>query len=654
VCAIAGLYRAALPDAARLGCLKEMLARLQHRGPDETGYYIDGTMVMGTARLSIVDVRGGQQPIGDLQERYWIVFNGEIYNHRELRTELLTAGWRFRSQSDTEVLLIAWIAWGAAALERLNGAFAFCIFDREQRSAILGRDRFGKRPLYYAQQAGALLFGSEMKCFLAHAPFRFEFDAQQLASIFRIWTPVNEVSGFKGIRQVPPGACVYADEDSLKIVHHSLLELDPRPSQLSESHAAGAVREALSESVRLRLCDEVRGGVYLSGGIDSAIVALLVAQNTGTVPKTFSIGFEEEEFDETADQCLLASFLKTDHVSLRVGRGDIAAAFPEALWHAEVPVFRTAFVPMFLLSKLARTHGIKVVLTGEGADEAFLGYDIFKETLLRESWATLDLQSRDRGLARLYPYLNRFGGYGRAALRTLFSRFSHLNRSEFFSHDIRFHNSKLAGRLLVNGGDGLQPLERNAGAPHERYACLSTVQKAQWIDYRTLLYGYLLATQGDRMSLAHGVENRCPFLDPGVIRIACATNLRFSDVFAEKYLLKRAFAGCLPERILNKPKQPYRAPDASVFLRCRPDYLECIRSERELKKIDVLDTGFCLAFTESMFAKPPEAVSHAENGAFLLLLSVALLHEMFIARKSPPPPCMDSLIVTKIDRRRCA
>jgi asparagine synthase (glutamine-hydrolysing) len=235
---------------------------------------------------------------------------------------------------------------------------------------------------------------------------------------------------------------------------------------------------------------------------------------------------------------------------------------------------------------------------------------------------------------------------------SLFNQLAQDPSEMFFSHALRFHNSKLSGRLLrKNDTDALQFLSMRMRELHVEFSRLSTVQRAQWLEFKTLLSGYLLSTQGDRMSLAHGVENRCPFLDPSVIELACATNLKFNDGHTEKYLLKKAFAGRLPDRILNKPKQPYRAPDASAFLRHRPDYLECVQSEHELKKVDGLDTDFCVAFMKKILAKAPEKVSQAENQAFLFLLSLTLLNRLFVERKGAVPAGIESLLVRQIDGR---
>jgi asparagine synthase (glutamine-hydrolysing) len=347
----------------------------------------------------------------------------------------------------------------------------------------------------------------------------------------------------------------------------------------------------------------------------------------------------------------MASFLGTRHTTVRVNYRDIAEHFPAAVWHAEMPVFRTALVPMLLLSREVRKAGIKVILTGEGADEAFLGYDIFKEAQLRSTWSALTPEERFARLGALYPYLPDFNGANKSALYALFDRFSHGVEGELFSHELRLHNSTMSLRLL--SGDFKAPPRfpgLNETTPHE-YSSMSTIRRAQYLEFKTLLSGYLLSSQGDRMSLANSVENRCPFLDPRVVKIALDTNLRFDDGRVEKYMLKRAFAGKLPRRIIEKCKQPYRAPDAKAFCVSKPAYLESIQSEHQLSKLGVVDVKRCSAFVARMLSKANGEFGQAENQAFVFLASLSLLHDQFLEGRTRRPPDIDHLFVKSVDGR---
>lgn len=607
-----------------------MLAQIEHRGPDEAGCFLDDRTAMGTVRLSVIDVAAGSQPVGTPDGRYWLCYNGELYNYRELRGELTRRGAAFRTESDTEVVLMAWAHWGRACLERFNGAFAFALYDTVTGELHLARDRFGKRPLYVARHEGAWLFASEMKAFLAYPGFEFAFDEAELASAFATWTPLPGHSGYRGVEQLPMGEYLTVRGEETERGRWATLDLTPGEAPATEDEAVELVRADLEAAVDVRLRSDVEVGVYASGGLDSSILAHLTREKAGVPPRTFSIQFEDAEFDETPEQEELAKHLGTHHSTVRVSDTDVVETFPEAVRHAEVPVFRTAFVPMYLLARHVRSEGVKVVLSGEGADEAFLGYGIFKDVQLLSQWDELDDETRKRRMARLYPYLRHLSGEdGHRRMLGLYQQFSEETMPGLFSHQMRFQNGRFAVRLLKNAGDPFAALSELV-AQEPGYAQLTPVQKAQWLEFRTLLSGYLLSTQGERMALAHGVENRCPFLDPAVVRRAASVNLRFGDPYDEKYLLKRAYGHALPERIVSKGKFPYRAPDSAAFVRSRPDYRDLLADPGTLDDIGVLDARFVRRFTDRVFDSPPERTGTKENQAFVLLASTVWLHHWYV------------------------
>lgn len=645
MCGIAGLAGTELPPDALDRVVLAMLGRIGHRGPDGLGAVVGDDWALGTARLAIIDAASGTQPMTDPEGRFWLAYNGEIYNYRELRAELEQAGARFASASDTEVLLQAWRHWGPDCLARLNGGFAFALYDRREERLVLARDRFGKRPLFLARHGGGWVFASEMKAFLAVPGFAFRQDPAQLASILGTWTPLPDQSGFADIQSLPMGTWMEISRQGTRHHVYERLGFDAAQPPATEAEARALIRDRLEQAVRLRLRSDVEVGVYLSGGIDSAIVARLVTDISGRPPTTFSVTFDDPSLDESAEQNAVAAALGTRHHALRIDGAAIAAACPAALYHAEVPAFRSAFVPMFLLSGLTRSQGITVILSGEGADEAFLGYDLFKETQLRLAWDSLDEDSRRQRLAGLYPHLDHYGPQEVAALTGLYQQFSTEHMPGLFSHEMRFQNGRFSTRLLKGAGDPFAAVAALVAA-HPELQAMSPVQRAQWLEYKTLLPGYLLSTQGDRPALAHGVENRCPFLDPGVLAAANATNLRFDDGFAEKRLLRQAFADGLPAAVVNKRKFPYRAPDVAAFAAARPDYLELVQSEAELAKLPFVDAGFARRLTQKVLSRPPAEISTKENQTFLFLLSLALLHRLFVSREGvagaepadPPPP----------------
>lgn len=640
MCGIAGIYLSPASSGVSEQApeiIEGLLSRIAHRGPDAYGYYVDDRFAMGTARLSIIDLEAGTQPMSDSCAETWICFNGEIYNYIELREALRHQGVRFVTESDTEVLLHAWRAWGPDCLPRLNGAFAMAIYEPATGRLVLARDRFGKRPLFYAETDVGLVFASEMKSFLALPGFTFERDVSQLAAILGHWTPLPHQSGFRGIASLPMGEWLELREGQLTRHRYDRLRCDVEPHPGSKREAQAAIAERLRESVRRRLRSDVEVGVYLSGGLDSAIVAALACELSGQPLRTFSVEFEDREFDESSEQRVLAEFFGGTHEALRISAADIAENFPAAIFHAEVPAFRSAFVPMFSLSRAVRDAGIKVVLTGEGSDEAFRGYEIFKETRLRAAWNGLSSEQRKATVADLYAYLPHYAESGALAAVSLYQQFTSERLAGLFSHEIRLQNGRFCTRLLRERSDPFASLvELVANEPG--YADLDPIQKAQWLEYRTLLAGYLLSTQGERMSLAHGVENRCPFLDPGVVEIAMATNWRHDDGTVEKHLLREAFRGALPDAIVDKRKHPYRSPDAVAFVQAAPDYLELIRADAELRKLDYLDHKFARALVDKIVEGPPEAISTKDNQAFVFLLSLALLDRVFVRREGLPEP----------------
>ncbi|WNI28141.1 asparagine synthase (glutamine-hydrolyzing) [Streptomyces sp. ITFR-6] len=635
MCGIAGFVSPSVDAGSTPEVMASMLSLIRHRGPDEAGYYLDDGVAMGMVRLSVIDLSMGAQPMADPSDRYWICFNGELYNHIELRQELRSLGRRFRTRSDTEVVLQAWAQWGAACLPRFNGAFAFAIRDAVSGDLFLARDRYGKRPLFYSGyescegRSEKFLFASEMKAFQAFPGFRFELDPGELASAFAVWTPLPDRTPFRHIRQLPMGSCLTVRGGTLDLTTYAELEIDVEPFTGSAGEAISFVRNTLRESVEMRLRSDVEVGVYLSGGLDSSIVTALATELSSHEVRTFSVEFDEAAFDESGSQQVVASHLGTLHSSIAVGGADIAASFPSAVYHAEVPAFRTAFVPMYLLSRHVSDAGIKVILSGEGADEAFLGYSLFRETLLRAAWHDLSDDERMARIGGLHPELSHFGPANRARLKGLFEQFAVERLPGLFSHELRYQNGRFAARLLKERGDPFaEMLALTASTPG--YAALSPVQKAQWLEFKTLLPGYLLSTQGERMSLAHGVENRCPFLDPAVVRAAASVNLRFDDGSEEKVLLKEAFRDRLPESSLARRKQPYRAPGAAVFKDQQPDYLDLVLSDTELRRIDGIDPVFARKLVAKIMATPSEGISTKEDQAFVFLLSTAVLHEQFV------------------------
>lgn len=614
-----------------------MIELLGHRGPDEAGYFLDRRAAMCATRLRINDLVRGQQPLADESERFWIVYNGEIYNHLELRRELEGQGHRFHSTCDTEVALRAWQEWGCDAPARFEGGFAFAIYDRRDATAYLVRDQFGKRPLFHRQDGDRLVFGSEMKVFLARDDLPFRWDGRRLAALFTRWTPFGSETPFEGIEQVPAGAILTATPAGISTRRYAEFPFAEASASDSVDEAAERTTALLKRAVELRLRSDVEVGVLLSGGLDSSIVAHLVHARQPGKMQSFSISFADEEFDESFEQDLVAKAFGMTHHRLRVSSADVAEAFPAALWHAEIPQFRTALVPMFLLSRRIRDAGVKVVLSGEGADEVFFGYDVFKETRLRESWAQWTPEERRERIRGLYPYLKFFSDANVRALETVFAKSVEGERDRLFSHALRIDNGRFAARMLnVEATDGdeltteLEARFRGIDAPGLR--------RAQWIEFHTLLQGYLLSSQGDRMAFAHGVEPRCPFLSPAVVSYAASLPVdhHLPPDDNEKAVLKRAFRDVLPPRILTRPKQPYRAPGTAAFFAAPGRFLPWVDerlAEPELRRVGPLNAEHALRLAQKIRGTPSERISPREDQAFLLLMSLLELDRLFVRRE---------------------
>ena len=368
--------------------------------------------------------------------------------------------------------------------------------------------------------------------------------------------------------------------------------------------------------------------------------------------KSFSVTFEDPSFDESNEQKKLSKHLGTEHHPLRINSSDIVNAFPQAVMHAEIPVFRSAFVPMYMLSRHVRNNGIKVVLTGEGADEVFLGYNIFKETLLRKEWHKLQPSERAKVISSLYPYLKHYkNDKSSKMLHALYENFSK-EANPFFSHEIRLFNSSFSMRLLsqdLHVQDLISMAKQEGLCPDPSE---TAVQNAQFLEFKTLLHGYLLSTQGDRMTFAHGVEARCPFLDPDLFDLSktLPQSFKLSSQGVEKSILKTAYKDSLPKFVLEKPKQPYRAPDAKTFLESGTDYLDSVLSEVELGKLDFINAKFANRLLTKLKKSDVHSISHREDQAFMLLLSVSLIVQSFVNYK---PPKQKLNLIRSIDLRNC-
>lgn len=579
MCGIGGILRFAPEEPGSRSAtvptepaLRAMTAALRHRGPDGDGIHLGDGVGLAHTRLAILDRSGGAQPMHLPEHGLVVAFNGEIFNHLELREELRAAGHDFRTRSDTEVVLRAFATWGDAAVERFDGQWAIALWDASRRRLVLTRDPAGILPLHHADTADGVVFASEVKAIFAAAPsLRAGLDPVGLAQTFTFWASIAPRTPFRGVSELPPGHLrVYeGGAASERVVHRHVI----RPTFAgSIDDAVVAVRDALERSVALRMLRaDVPVGSYLSGGLDSSLVAALGLRAKGERFHTYSLRFADAAYDETEHQRTVVAALGTEHHEVVVGRDDIARVFPDVVRHAERPLLRTSPAPMFLLSQLAADHGAKVVLTGEGADEMFAGYDLFREGRVRRFWARHpDSACRPRLLERLYPWVARSPVAQRGMALQFFGRDLGSWRELGFAHRTRWSTTQALLRLLV---PDLRPADPAAviadvlASIPDEVRGWSPLAQDQALEIETLLGPYLLSSQGDRMLMAHSVEGRFPFLDPEVMALAHALpddhKLRVLD---EKAVLKRVAAPLVPPSIVSRTKQPYRSPDALSFV----------------------------------------------------------------------------------------
>jgi asparagine synthase (glutamine-hydrolysing) len=440
-------------------------------------------------------------------------------------------------------------------LERLNGQFAFAIYDRRDESVFLARDRFGVRPLFYSEQHGDLVFGSEIKALFASGEVAPVPDLCGLDEVFTFWAARPPRTVFDGVRSLEPGCFAVWQDGQLRVQRYYTFEY---PEAGEESPAALAqLDELLQSAVALRLRADVPVGGYLSGGLDSSIACALAAAHSPHQLRTFSVTFDDPRLDEREFQRLVAREVKSHHAVQAIGASEVAAVFPDVVRHTETPLVRTAPAPLLLLARLTRQQGIKVVLTGEGSDELFLGYDLFKETVVRLFCLRQpESRRRPRLFDRLYPYLGG-GNRGGELWRRFFLEagavddplFSHLPRFGLTAHIKQFYSSDLRDALA--GADPLEELRASLPAAFPRW---SPLNRAAYLEIVTLLSPYLLSSQGDRVSLAHAVEGRYPFLDHRLFEFAARLPTRSKlRGLREKDILRRWARDVVPSAVVTRP-----------------------------------------------------------------------------------------------------
>ncbi len=533
--------------------LRSMCAALIHRGPDDEGFHLGEGVGLGMRRLSIIDLGTGRQPVRNEDGTVWVVFNGEIYNFRELRRELEAHGHSFYTATDTETIAHLYEEHGPRCVEKMRGMFAFAVWDERRRQLLLGRDRLGIKPLYYAHVGGRLLFASELKALLQlpEIPSRLNWSALRYLCTF-LCTPRSE-SILDGVYKLEPGhVLIAAPGRELRVERYWDVDFEPEHGR-PEAYFVERLRELLEESVRLHLVSDVPLGAFLSGGMDSSAVVATMARLTSAPVKTFSIGFREPDYDELAYARLVAQRFGTQHHEL-VLEPDVLSVIHDLAWHLDEPFGDASAIPTYMVSKLAADH-VTVVLSGDGGDELFAGYDRYRVEQRERRYRFLPGLAR-RGLGAIGRRLPD-GARGRNFLRhfALSGVERYLDASTLFRADEQQQLFRPEAFELLSRHD---PWRLPAmQLPSARGHWLSALQ---YLDLKTYLPLDIL-TKVDRMSMAHSLEARVPLLDHKLVEFAATIppDLQLHDG-TTKHIFKRAMRGVLPDAVITRPKHGFGVP----------------------------------------------------------------------------------------------
>ena len=631
MCGIAGFVRqagmATPPEMAR-ATIKQMCDVIEHRGPDDEGYFVRDEVVLGMRRLSIIDLATGRQPMSNEDGTIWIIFNGEIYNHRELRQDLIKYGHVFSTHSDTETIVHLYEEEGERCVERLRGMFAFAIWDQRDHTLFIARDRVGKKPLHYAFVSETLIFGSEIKSLLQHPAIERKVNPNAISDFLSFGYVPDPATAFQNILRLPPGFALTLKNGHLRVYPYWDFNYSGQsvhnPAR-GEGDYVAQLRELIAESVRLRLESDVPLGAFLSGGIDSTTVVAMMAREMGRPVKTFSIGFSESDYDELAYARTAARHFHTDHHEFVV-TPDVCKLVEEIVWHHDEPFADVSSIPTYVVSKMAREH-VTVVLSGDGGDELFGGYERYLVDDRRRGFDCIPSVIR-KGLLRLSRCLPQ-SAYGKNFLRnaSLAAPARYVDSLCYFSEDAKhalLSDETRSGLGNYNSADAFANLIAVPASP-------DPLDHLLYLDSKTYLPGDIL-TKVDRMTMAHSIEARAPLLDHKLIEfvqsIPAGLKLRGRET---KSILKKAVAGLIPEEIINRPKQGFGVPIRKWFNGELRELLHDTLTDKQTRERGLLNQRAVLAVLE-------EHRRGRRDNAFHLwgLLTLELWHRGFIDRR----PCL--------------
>lgn len=595
MCGITGFIDKEISERASCEALLDSMCRvIAYRGPDEQGMAVEGRAALGMRRLSIIDLKGGQQPIYNTDGSKLIVFNGEIYNYRELRLDLESRGYKFKTNSDTETIIHAYDAFGTDCVKRLRGMFAFAIWDKKEESLFIARDRVGKKPLFYSlTPAGNFVFGSELKTLLTHGEISREIDYAALDSYLTFGYVPEEFCIFKEARKLAPGHFLLFKNGRVETVKYWDFDYSGAANVRSEEEWAETLREKVREAVRVRLISEVPLGAFLSGGVDSSSIVGLMSQILDKPVKTFSIGFNEDSFNELKYARIAAKHFNTEHHEFTL-TPDFVEVVDDLVWHFDEPFSDSSALPTYMVSKMARDY-VTVVLSGDGGDELFAGYTRYVVDRERSGLEKLPAGFR-RGVLEPLSHALPHGARGKNFLYNAsldqtdryidsVSQFNRQRRNYLYSGDF-------LGKLNGSLGRGEALFQKLAGS----VTAGEQIDRLLYLDSKTYLPGDIL-TKVDRMSMAASLEARVPLLDHELIEFVAGipAGLKLKGL-ETKYIFKKAMENIVPREILYREKQGFGVPigewiNAQLKERIYSDLTDRKTVERgyfDLKYIDTL------------------------------------------------------------------
>jgi asparagine synthase (glutamine-hydrolysing) len=606
--------------------VQSMADTIRHRGPDDDGYHVSGPVGLGFRRLSIIDLKGGHQPLSNEDGTVWIVFNGEIYNYRELRQQLVERGHQFKTQSDTETIVHLYEEVGANCLEQLRGMFAFAIWDEKEKTLFLARDRVGIKPLYYYLDDNALVFGSEIKAILADPSVKREIDPAIIDRFLTFLYLPGEETLLKGIHKLAPGTCLTVKNRRAEIRQYWDLKFLKSSNKPGLKQAERDVHDLLAESVELHMIADVPVGVLLSGGVDSTGVLSFAAGLTDKPTSSYTVGFSDPGVaDERPYARLAAKVYGSCHHEMTISANDFTDFLPRFVWHMEEPVCEPPAIALYYVSKLARQF-VTVLLSGEGGDEAFAGYSNYRNIVwlerIKRALAPFD-GAASKFVKSVASMLNmpRIGKYAPLMNATFpnyyYSRTSNPNR--YAGNGLGTLYSSDFG-TSIDREHAVEPLRQLfANVKGE-----SVLDQMLYIDTKTWLPDDLLV-KADKMTMANSIELRVPLLDHKVLEFAASLPAEYKlRRFTTKYILKKALANKIPKEILDRKKAGFPVPyEGWLRNECR-DFVHSILLDSK-----TLQRGyFERSAIEKMLAGNRESGLYAKE--VFSLITLELWHRAFL------------------------